>query len=38
VRPPYRTGVSLLSRQRFLFINQHIYFIIWYLLDRASLI
>ena len=34
-----RTGVSLLSRERFIYIlNQQIYFIIWYLLDRASLI
>ena len=28
VRPLYRTGVSLLSRERFLIFNQQIYFII----------
>ena len=38
LRPLYRTGVSLLSRKSFYIFNQQIYFIIWYLLDRASLI
>ena len=32
------TGVSLLFIERFFIFNQQIYFIIWYLLDRASLI
>ena len=38
VRPLYGTGVSLLSKERFYVFNQQIYFIIWYLLDGASLI
>ena len=39
VRPLYRTGVSLPSRESFLHIfHQQIHFIVWYLLDRASLI
>jgi len=37
-RASSRTGVSLLSRIAFYIFNQQIYFIIWYLLDRASLI